>query len=336
MVYIHVKKVGGKKYYTLRVSVREKNKVMTRDLENLGTDISKIKIGHLEKKYKKEIRQSYRTIKKFLEENHYLDRIGKEKLKKSIFFGMEELKELEAAKLHFDKVFLKLDKQTQKDIYQFFLIKFAVSSTSIEGNTINLKQASQLLLEDILPKDKTLREIYDLQNSKTVFSELLDKKPGLSLQLVEEVHDKLLENIDLRKGYRLHDIRILGQPFKPTPGRYVKADMRMLLQWYHKNKNKIHPLALAIFFHHKFERIHPFSDGNGRTGRILMNHVLMKQGYPPLIIPKKFRGEYISLLQKADKALTKSLLNVEMEHYQGLFSFMVDQYNVTYWNTFLV
>lgn len=337
MVYIHVKKVGDKRYYTLRVSYRDKQgKIITKDLENLGSDITKIKIGTLEKRYKKEVRQSYRTLKRFLESGYYLEKIRKKKLKQDKFFTPEQLNEIEAAKLHFTKEFQKLDPLSKKEVYEFFLIKFAVSSTSIEGNTINLLEAEKLLTENIFPKDKTLREVYDLQNTKSVFFDLLERKPEISLDLIEQVHDQLLDKIDQRSGYRTHDIRILGEPFKPSPGKYVKADTKLLLNWYHKNRKKMHPLALVIFFHHKFENIHPFSDGNGRTGRILMNHILIKQGYPPLIVPLKFRREYISIMNQADDALKKDLLSTNMEHYQKLFDFMVNEFVNTYWNSFLV
>ena len=336
MAYIHVKKVGKNKYYTLRISLRNKDgKVITKDLENLGSDITKIKIENLEKKYKKEIKKSYRTIKMFLESNYYLEKAKKRKLKKGEFFTKEQLDEIEAIKIHFKEKFLKLDELTQKEIYNLFLIKFAVSSTAIEGNTITLSQANKLLNENILPKNKTLREVYDLQNTKTVFFELFKKKPKISLRFIEKTHDELLEGIDKRKGYRNHDIHIFGQPFKPTPARYVIPDMKMLLNWYNKKK-RMHPLALAAFFHHKFENLHPFSDGNGRTGRMIMNLILLKQGFPPLIIPQTLRKEYLEVMSKADKALKKSLLSLDMNNYKELFEFVVTQFKKTYWNTFLV
>lgn len=337
MVYIHVKKVGDKKYYTLRISYRDKKgKIITKDLKNLGSNIAKIKIENLEKRYKKEIRKSYRIIKRFLESDYYLKKAKEKKQKKTKFFDGEQQDEIEAIKIHFKHKFLRLDKSTQRDIYKFFLIKFAVSSTAIEGNTINLKEAEKLLTEKILPKNKTLREVYDLENTEKVFFELLEKKPELSLKIIEKIHDRLMENIDLREGYRTHDIHILGQPFKPSPGRYVKPDMGLLLKWYNKNKKKLPPLALAIFFHHKFENIHPFSDGNGRAGRMLINLILLRKGYPPLIVPKALREKYIKLMSEADKSLKKNLLSEKMKNYQPLFDFMLSEFKKTYWNTFLV
>ena len=187
-----------------------------------------------------------------------------------------------------------------------------------------------------MPKGKTAREVYDLQNTQAVFFELLEAMPEIALDMIEETHDKLLDKIDLRKGYRTHDIHILGQPFKPSPARYVKADMKLLLDWYNKNEKSMHPLALAIFFHHKFESIHPFSDGNGRTGRVLMNLILIKHKYPPLIVPMTKREEYLQAMNDADKAREKSLLGTNIADYHKLFDFIINEYRKTYWNTFLV
>src|SRR3989344_6704233 len=170
MVYIHVKKVGGTRYYTLRVSVKGKNgKLITKDLENLGTDPNKINIDSLEQKYKTEIRKSYRTIKIFLESERYYNLAKEEKLRQSPFLTKEQLIEIEAINIHYRTNFMKIDERTKREFYEFFLIKFAVSSTSIEGNTINLSEAERLLTREITPKNKTLREVYDLQNTKNVF-----------------------------------------------------------------------------------------------------------------------------------------------------------------------
>ena len=303
MAYIHVKKIRDKRYYTLRISTRKGNKVITKDLVNLGDDLSKVNIDELEKKYHKEIRASYRTIKRFLDSNYYIEKIRKSKPKKDNYFNKEQLIEIEAIKLHYTSKFSRLDDLTKGEILDNFLINFAVNSTAIEGNTITLKEAYNLLIEDIIPKNRTLREVYDLTNTKKAFDFLNKEKPEISLELMENIHDMLLENIDKRTGYRNHEIRILGQPFKPTPARYVKADITLLLRWLKENEGKIYPLALATFFHHKFEKIHPFSDGNGRTGRMIMNYILIKMNYPPLVISRRFREEYIQAMNEADVAL---------------------------------
>jgi len=335
MAYIHVKRIGDKKYYTLRMSIRKGDKVVTKDIANLGDDLFKIRIEDLEKKYKKEIRKSYHAIKKFLDSNHYIEIAKKLKLKKDEYLTKEQIFEIEAVKLHYQKTFLKLDSLTKQDVFESFLINFAVNTTSIEGNTITLKEAYDLFKENITPK-KPLRDVYDLINTKKVILFLQEKKPEINSDLIENIHDMLLENIDNRKGFRNHDIRILGQPFKPSPAIYVKADIGLLLKWYNDNHNKIHPWVLAIFFHHKFEKIHPFSDGNGRAGRILVNYILDLSGYPPLIISRRFRKEYLKLMNEADNALKNNLLDNDLKYYRGLIEFIHSQFFASYWDNFLV
>ncbi|MBU1975161.1 MAG: Fic family protein [Nanoarchaeota archaeon] len=334
MVYIHKKIIGGKAYYTLRISERKGNRVITKDICSLGSDPEKIKLEDLEKNYHAEIRKSYRTLKRFLELNVYEQKAHKLKLKKQELLQANDLIIIEATKLHYKKRFLKLDKKTREEMLENFLLRFAVNSTAIEGNTINLKDAARLFKEDIIPKNHTMREVYDLTNTRKVFFHLLKKQQKLSPQLMIDIHDKLLENIDIRKGFRNHDIHILGQPFKPTPARYVKADVNLLLKWYDEHKAKLHPFVLTVLFHHKFESIHPFSDGNGRTGRMLMNLILMQTSYPPIVVNRKDRKEYLEAMNQADKAVRKSLISMDDDHLK-LIHFMASQLQQSYWDVFL-
>lgn len=336
MVYIHVKKIGNQKYYTLRMSVRKGNKVITKDLCNLGNDLLKISLNKLEKKYRDKIRKSHRTLKNFLEKNIYLEKVKHVKVKQDIFLTKNEQLDIQAILFHYKSKFLKQDKLTQKEIFESFLINFAVNSTSIEGNTITLKQAYDLFKENILPKNRTLREVHDLTNTKNVLEFLREEKPKINERLIIKIHDMLLENIDERKGFRNHEIRIFGQPFNPSPVKYLESDISILLNWYKENKNKLSPLVLATLFHHKFENIHPFSDGNGRTGRVLMNHILYLLDYPPVIISRRFRKQYLDNMKNADKAIKKSLKDSSSEHYKPLITFIYSEFKNSYWDIFLI
>ena len=336
MAYIHVKNIGNRKYYSLRISVREGDKVITKDICSLGSDLSKIKIEDLEAKYKTKIRSSHKTIKRFLETNYYLEKVKKLKIKKDEYLTKEQIINIKAILLHFNLKFSKLNKLTQDEFLENFAINFAVNSTSIEGNTITLKEAYNLFKEDISPKNRTLREIYDLSNTKKAMKFLENKNLTLNLDLIEKIHDILLENIDNRRGFRTHDIKILGQPFKPSPAIYVIPDLKLLLEWFNKYKNKLHPIVLAILFHHKFENIHPFSDGNGRTGRILINHILSFYNYPPFIISRRFRKKYLNLMNQSDKILNKDLFSVNIKGYKNLIDFIYIQFKFSYWDNFLV
>ncbi|MBI2631443.1 Fic family protein [Candidatus Pacearchaeota archaeon] len=333
MVYIYKKPIGNKNYYYLRASEKKGKRLITKDIAYLGSSIEEVKsnLNNLTK-FKEQIRESYKKINSFLESNHFLEKVHKLKLKKDLYLK-DKIEEVEACKLHYHSVFNKFDKLTKKEIFKNYVIEFAYNTAFIEGNTINLEEARNLLNDGITPKGKTLREIYDLQNTEKVFFEVLNKfNSKLNHELIINIHDKLLEKIDERKGYRYLDIRVIRSNFDATPGKYVKTDMDLLLNWYNENKNKLNPLVMAIIFHHKFEKIHPFMDGNGRTGRMILNFILLKNSMPPNIIHKKTRKEYLEVMRKADES---SLWKIDEEKYAELINYGADEFIETYWSIFL-
>ena len=281
MAYVYKKIIHGKPYYYLRLSERVKGKIIVKDIAYLGGDASEIegKLKDLPKVYKKEIRDAYRNINKFIKEEYFLKKVRKLKLKENSYLDKKFLEEIEAIKLHFNTHFLKRDKKTAEETFKNFLIDFAFNTTSLEGNTITLAEANKLLREKLTPKNRTLREIYDLQNTQNVFFEIINFKKEINHDFIIQIHDKLLDKIDERKGYRAHDIRVFGSHFEATPFPYIKADMDILLKWYGKYENQLHPLALAGIFHQKFEKIHPFSDGNKRSGSFLFIYFLDKNNF---------------------------------------------------------
>jgi Fic family protein len=331
MVYLYKKLVRGRPYYYLRASERKGKRVVAKDIAYLGNSIEDVKKNLEKKEFKEEVRKAYRTIHVFLESNYWLEKAMKLKLRKNEFLD-KKLEVLEACRLHFENYFQNLGIETKREIFKQFLIEFAFNTTSIEGNTINLEEAKNLLEEGLTPKNKTLREIYDLKNTEKVFFELLHANDALTHELIVKIHDGLMENIDARKGYRRTDVRVVKSNFDATPAPYVKTDMDLLLKWYNQNKSKIHPFVLAVIFHHKFEKIHPFMDGNGRTGRMILNYILIKNRWPPLIIYKKTRKEYLEALRIADKG---NLTQAEREDYLRLIEFSADEMIAGYWNLFL-
>ncbi len=332
MVYIYRKIIGNKPYYYLRASERKGDKIIVKDVSYLGNSIEEVKISLAKlKKYKEDIRKAYKTIHNFVDSNYYLEKVKSLKLRKDEFLA-DKLYGVEACKLHYNAVFKKQNALTKKEILKHFIIEFAYNTASIEGNTITLKEAKNLLMEGLTPKDRTLREIYDLQNTEIVFNDLFNSNEDISHDLMIKVHTKLMANIDSRIGYRLHDVRVIQAGFKATPAPYVKIDMDILLKWYNLNKKSLHPLVLATIFHHKFEKIHPFMDGNGRTGRMLLNFILMRNEHPPLIISKKERNDYLNSLKEADRI---DLNSSDRKSYLHLVQFVADEMGKYYWSAFL-
>ncbi|HIH17681.1 MAG TPA: Fic family protein [Nanoarchaeota archaeon] len=332
MVYIYKKKAGERTYYYLRASKRKGDKVIVKDIAYLGSTLDEVK-NSLEKpnKYSPQIRKAYRSIHNFLESNKYLEKAKKLKLKMDPLLG-GRLAEIEACKLHYNSEFKRQQSLTKEETLRNFIIEFAYNTTAIEGNTIKLAEARNLLEEGLTPKNKSLREIYDIQNTRKVFLSLLKDKEELSHNFIIGIHKNLMENIDPRVGYRTSDVRVLKANFKATPFPYVRTDMDLLLRWYDDNKAKFHPLALASIFHHKFEKIHPFMDGNGRTGRMLLNYILLRNDYPPLVIKTRDRRNYLAGLGEADRG---GLTQAREEDYERLVGFIADQMVQGYWSIFL-
>ena len=332
MVYIYKKYIGNKKYYYLRISQRKGSRVVAKDLAYLGENIEDVK-KNLNKlpQYSEQIRKAHKTIHNFLESNRYLEKIKQSKLKKEDYLGTKLL-EVEACRLHYVKDFKNYPELTQKEIFKNFVIEFAFNTTSMEGNTIKLKEAKNLLQDGITPKDRPLRDIYDLKNTEDVFRNILESHTKITNEFIIDVHKGLIKNIDPRIGYRTQDVRVIKASFKATPAPYIKIDMNLLLEWYEKNKTKLHPLVLATMFHHKFEKIHPFFDGNGRTGRMLLNYILLLNNYPPIVIHTKIRSDYLLALRKADNS---SLKESELKDYDSLINFVAEEMTGAYWNIFL-
>jgi len=332
MVYIYKKNAGNKSYYYLRASEKKGKRTIVKDIAYLGTSIEEVKksLNNLPK-YKDKIRKAYKTLHRVIDSNYYLEKAESLKLKKDNFLGTK-LYEVEACRQHYNSVFQKHDHATRSEIFKNFVIEFTFNTTSIEGNTISLLETKNLLGNGLTPKGKTLREVYDLQNTERAFFELLGSDEEISHEFIIKVHSGLMEKIDARLGYRTTDVRVINSNFEATPAPYVKTDMNLLLKWYEDNKRSLHPLVLAAIFHHKFEKIHPFMDGNGRTGRILLNHILMKNNYPPIIVHKTSRDAYMEALREADNS---KLTRADVKDYSGLVHVTADEMTESYWNIFL-
>lgn len=335
MVYLYKKMINSKPYYYLRISKRVKGKIIVKDIAYLGNDpkIIEQNLKKLPSVYKNEIKKAFKNINKFVQGEYYLNKIKEQKLKSIPYFDKETLEKVESIKLHFNDHFLKQNPVTLKEVFKQFLIDFAYNTTSLEGNTITLQEANKLLNDNLTPKNRTLREIYDLKNTEMVFFDILDKKKEITREFIKNIHKNLMENIDNRTGYRTFDLHVFKSRFKTSPFQYIETDIDLLLELYKKYEKKLHPLVLAAIFHHKFENIHPFADGNGRTGRMLMNYILIKNKYPPIIIKKSRRGNYLDSLGNADKT---GLDKIDPKDYKGLVEYLSSELIDNYWNNFNV
>lgn len=331
MVYIWKKKIGEKTYFYLRVSRRRGDYVRSKDIKYLGSNLSKQELDKLasvvEIKYKKEIFDAEKEL------NSKLLELEKKKYNlKEIpeYFSVKEFGLINDIQSSWEKKQRDLNSNELQDIEFVFISSFSYSSNAIEGNTMDLEEIQNLFLYNITPKDKTLEEVYMNLNTRNVRNYLNEVDPNLNKTTIIQVHDMLVKNIDVRLGFKKTPNRVFKSRFETTDPSNVELEVGILLRELKRNES-LHPLVLSIIFHHKFEKIHPFSDGNGRTGRILMNFILEKNGLPPVVISKKRRKRYFEVLKSCDKI---DIYDFDSMKYQKLIRFIVKEFINTYYEIF--
>jgi Fic family protein len=191
-----------------------------------------------------------------------------------------------------------------------FSIEMTYNSNAIEGNTMTLQETFLVLKEGVTIRGKSFEEHLEVKNHSEALHYLYEiisdtKKTKLSNKLIRDIHALVVRTEDHAQpgSYRTTEVRISGSEHIPTPGYQVASEMTAFIEKYSDNIS-LHPIEFAAKLHHEFVSIHPFLDGNGRTGRLLMNISLMQAGYPLVILLKNDRKKYYRLLEEGR---TKSL-----------------------------
>ena len=300
MVYITSKIIGKKRRFFLAKSIR------------IGKEVKKILIPVGDKEPGKT------GIDKLKETLDPLICIKEAKLKaqytskryRSEFFNPGEIQKLEILRLYYKNYLHKLNPGELEKYMENFLVRYVYNTTGIEGNSTTLPETAQILIKKITPSGKNIREIYEIANYEKLI-EFMDAYSGdISKKLILGIHSIILKNIDDDNAGRFRNIKvhIIGSDLKlPDPGQ-IEQKMDDLIRHYYASKKETYPLETAAIFHHKFERIHPFVDGNGRVGRELLNFILKKCDFPPVILEVKHRQEYIRALMSADKGNYERLI----------------------------
>ena len=237
---------------------------------------------------------------------------------------------VDALKLELDKK-IPLKAEDEKRLQKKLRIEFNYNSNHLEGNTLTYGQTQLLLFFDKSSGDVPVSDIEEMKAHDVAFSLIeqmaKEKERPLTETFIKELNKTILVNPFWKDAISPNGTPIkkrieIGQ-YKSSPNsvqlksgkiheyaspKETPALMGDLLNWYNYNKDKYHPVQLAAEFHYRFVCIHPFDDGNGRVARLIMNYILFKNNFPPVIIKYEDKENYLTALQKADTGDIISLI----------------------------
>jgi len=288
-MYVEKRKEGKRVKYYLAHSFREGGKVH-KIRKFLGKDINDIQLKERVDKAREIILEE---IKQYM--------VISDPLK--VPLSEAEVKFIEkievAQKL---KIFHLSDKQ-----WDLFSELFTYNTNAIEGSELDQKEVKDILQRDKWPK-KSKEDIAETYGVDKAIEHIRETKEHISIELMLELHKIVFKNSKSFAGkFRQKGEEVVVRDGLGNIAHYGAPQSRIigllkeLIEWYNKNKIRYPTLVLATVIHNQFENIHPFVDGNGRVGRLLLNNILIKNKLPPVNINFKNRKEYYLTLQEYEK-----------------------------------
>ena len=199
-----------------------------------------------------------------------------------------------------------------KELDAYFRIGTTYSSNALEGNALTLSETKVLLEDGITIGGKPIRDFYEATGHAKAYDFMLEAARSVPFDFSEEMilklHRLFYIGVDADKAgiYRDHQVFITGAEYVPPKSVRVPALMKEMVDALREKWDNSHPVELAAFAHRKLADIHPFTDGNGRMARLLMNLILVNRGYPIVSIPPVLRLEYINALKAAQRGTNPS------------------------------
>jgi len=240
----------------------------------------------------------------------------------------EFLVKIQAKRQRLDK--LLANKNNWKALSDWLRTELAYTSNAIEGNTLTRKETELAIEENITSGSKPIKDYQEARNHSLAYEFVLnaiDRNLPIDEKLVLEIHRRILSGIDDANAgvYRNVRVRISGSAtILPNPLK-VPELMTKFYKWLQTNKTDI--LYKTIEAHYRFVSIHPFVDGNGRTGRLLMNLMLMKNGYAPIIIRPIDRKRYLNALEAYQRGDSEKYTKFMLSALSRSFSVAIDLLN---------
>ncbi len=286
-MHVETRLAKGKRKYYLAHSYRSNSRVRKVRVF-LGTDLGREELERLAKQATGRLEEKIQIAK----------RIG------DPYKTVLSQREINEINLLTTKVEIKLAHLGEED-WKNFTEEFTYDTNAIEGSTVSKEEVRQVLGDRQWPA-KSKEEISETLGVAEAVRYIRETRDPLSLELIRELHRIVFKNSKpfagetrRKSGLEVSVVDSRGKVVhQGAPAKQVDALLRNLVRWYHKSEGEYPPFVLAAVVHNQFEAIHPFQDGNGRVGRLLLINVLVKHGLPPLNIELKYRKEYYEILRE--------------------------------------
>jgi cell filamentation protein, protein adenylyltransferase len=206
-----------------------------------------------------------------------------------------------------------LDQSIVRRLHEDFRVEATYHSNAIEGNTLTLAETEMVLEYGLTIGGHPLREHLEVTNHAKAY-EMLERLASTSIDLetVLFLHRLVKAQIDEDAGHlRTGSVHIRGATFTPPSAKDLPLYLAQWTRWLQNDQARGYdPVTRAAVAHHDFESLHPFFDGNGRVGRLLLNIMLIQDGYPPALILREWRQRYIKALQEASAGDYQAIIDL--------------------------
>lgn len=224
-----------------------------------------------------------------------------------------------------------IDKMTTEYLNDM-LVRLAHHSSAIEGNTLSLNDTISIILDSTVPGNTSVREFYEIENHKQTLDYIISclySFKELDLTIVKKINYLLLDHLNEDRGnFKSASNAIVGADFETAAPEQTST---LMYQWINNLKYRLEnsddeeeKIKVILESHIQFERIHPFSDGNGRTGRLLILYSLIENNIAPLLITKELKNEYMINLREQDVdnfyKMSKPLIEKEYQRIECFYN----------------
>jgi Fic family protein len=201
-----------------------------------------------------------------------------------------------------------------QQLYEQLRVFLTYHSNAIEGNTLSLRETQLVVEYGLTAGGHTLREYTEATNHARAFTELTqlaDATTPITTETILRLHQLVMQQLLPTAGrFRTIPVFIRGVDLRPPPPTEVPQLMAQWAHWVNEGGHAYPPVVRAAIAHHEFEAVHPFEDGNGRVGRLLLNLMLMRDGYPPALLLRDWRLAYLQALTAGNQGRYAPVANI--------------------------